>query len=63
MIELKLNEMEEIYLNHFDLLKDLQENEKHFVEYIVSPGDTLQGIALKFNINPKKLLELNSISE
>lgn len=60
---MKLDDLEEVYLTHYDLLKGFSERESNFVEYIVESDDTLQGIALRFNINPKKVLEINSISE
>lgn len=48
---------------HYDLLKEFNEKESHFIEYIVLQDDTLQGMALKFNLDPKKILEVNSFSD
>lgn len=63
MEDLKLDDLEEIQLIHYDLLKELKSVENNLIEYIVLPDDSVEGIALKFNINPKKILEINSFSE
>lgn len=60
---MKLIDLEDIYLNHYDLLHDQTDHDKHFIEYVVQSDDTLEGIALKYNVNPKRVLEWNSISE
>jgi LysM domain len=60
---MRLIDLEDVYLNHYDLLRETEDMDKNFLEYVVQSDDTLEGIALKYNVNPKAVLDWNSISE
>ncbi|CAD8212199.1 unnamed protein product [Paramecium octaurelia] len=60
-IDIKLQAIENIYLDNYDQqLK--QPEEINLIDYIVQENDTLFGLELKFNINQKRILQLNDIS-
>jgi hypothetical protein len=43
-----MDEVEEIYLSHYDILKEVKEAKNNFIEYEVKNNDTIYGLELKF---------------
>lgn len=47
---MKLGDIDDIYMNSYDKLKQVQEQETKLMDYIVQDDDTLFGLELKFRI-------------
>ena len=61
--EMTLNEIEDRYLYHFGTEENTQEEQLNLIDYTIQPNDTLFGMELRFNINSKKILSINNMSE
>lgn len=62
-VDSTLDGLEEIYLQHYDIQRDVEAKKRKSIEYVVREDDTLQGVSMRFSIHPQKMLEMNCVSD